>query len=184
MEQSQEERERNASQFLHFLSELYLCTHNSVEAYSSVDWYMQGFLDLITVREQQAGFFVCQSNFPICDECQHGRSYLASREECERLSMAECEEEWTSARQYGISLPSCTDLPEELIGEDSRYGNSASTLLRCKPHCFCLCICFGCRNYIAWEIKTYVQWSNQGRAATNTQIDWMVVIGLMYTFKV
>ena len=68
--------------------------------------------------QRAAGLFVCQSYFPICDECQCGRSYLASREECEKLSMAECEEEWTNAKQYGISLPNCTDLPEELIGQD------------------------------------------------------------------
>ena len=34
MEQSQEERERIAAQFLHFLCELYLCMHNLNEAYS------------------------------------------------------------------------------------------------------------------------------------------------------
>ena len=83
--------------------------------------------------QRAAGLFVCQSNFPVCDQCQHGRSYLASREECERLSMAECHEEWTGATQYGISLPNCTDLPsEELIGEDDRYGNWANAILFSK----------------------------------------------------
>ena len=74
--------------------------------------------------QRAAGLFVCQSYFSLCDQCQLGRSYLASREECERLKTAECQEEWIGARQYGISLPNCTDLPsEELIGEDGRYVN-------------------------------------------------------------
>ena len=63
--------------------------------------------------QRAAGLFVCQSYFPLCD-CRSGYLYLASKEECERLSMVECEEEWISVRQYGIPLPNCTDLPEEV----------------------------------------------------------------------
>ena len=37
--------------------------------------------------------------------------------------MNECEEEWMSARQYGILLPNCTDLPEEVTSEDQDYKN-------------------------------------------------------------
>ena len=33
MEQSQEERERDAAQFLHFLCQLYLCMHNPNESH-------------------------------------------------------------------------------------------------------------------------------------------------------
>ena len=77
--------------------------------------------------QRAAGLLVCQSYFPLCDECQSGNSYLASREECERISMVECEEEWTSASQYGIPLPNCTDLPEELTGENG--SNLAKAIL-------------------------------------------------------
>ena len=38
-------------------------------------------------------------------------------EECERISMVECEKEWTGATQYGIPLPNCTDLPQGFLGE-------------------------------------------------------------------
>ena len=31
--------------------------------------------------------------------------------------MVECEEEWESAREYGIPLPNCTDLPEQVTGK-------------------------------------------------------------------
>ena len=37
--------------------------------------------------------------------------------------MNECEEEWTIARQYGIPLPNCTDLPGEITSEDQDYNN-------------------------------------------------------------
>ena len=68
--------------------------------------------------QRAASLLVCQSSFPLCD-CESGRSYLASREECERISMVECEEEWTSAGEYGIPLPNCTDLPGEVTSENS-----------------------------------------------------------------
>ena len=61
----------------------------------------------------------CQSYFPLCDECLSGHSFLASREECDRVSIVECEKEWTMAKQYGIPLPNCTNLPEQLIGENN-----------------------------------------------------------------
>ena len=67
--------------------------------------------------QKAASFFVCQSSFPICD-CENGRAYMASRQECERISMVECEEEWTSAREYGISLPNCTDLPDQVTSKN------------------------------------------------------------------
>ena len=67
--------------------------------------------------QRAAGMLVCQSYFPLCDECQSGHSYLASREECETVTIVECEREWTMARQYGIPLPNCTNLAEQLIGE-------------------------------------------------------------------
>ena len=67
--------------------------------------------------KKAASFLVCQSSFPLCD-CESGQSYSASREECERISMVECEEEWTSAREYGIQLPNCTDLPLEARSEN------------------------------------------------------------------
>ena len=70
---------------------------------------------------------VCQSSFPLCD-CKSGQSYLASREECERISMVECEEEWTSARQYGIPLPNCTDLPEEVTGKKLKFNTESYTV--------------------------------------------------------
>lgn len=60
---------------------------------------------------------VCQSYYPLCD-CESGRSYFASREQCERISMAECENEWTNATQYKIPLPKCTDLLEEAASEN------------------------------------------------------------------
>ena len=69
--------------------------------------------------QRAAGFLVCQSYFPLCDECQSGNAYLASREECERISMVECKEEWTSAREYGIPLPNCTDLPEQVTSKNA-----------------------------------------------------------------
>ena len=59
--------------------------------------------------KKYAAMFACQTFFPLCD-CKDGGIYKASREECERLSTDECEEEWTRARQYGISLPDCDSL--------------------------------------------------------------------------
>ena len=32
--------------------------------------------------------------------------------------MVECEEEWKSAKEYGIPLPNCTDLPNKVISKD------------------------------------------------------------------
>ena len=69
--------------------------------------------------QRAAGLLVCKNYFPLCDECHSGQSYMASREECERISMVECEEDWATARQYGISLPNCTDVPEEVKSEKS-----------------------------------------------------------------
>ena len=119
MELSQQERERDVAQFLHFLREFYMrivpilklinkcildsCIH--AESFGSDHC------------QRAAGLLVCQSYFPLCDACQSGHSYLASREECERISMVECEEEWTSAREYGIPLPNCTDLPDQVTSE-------------------------------------------------------------------
>ena len=68
--------------------------------------------------QRVAGMLVCQCYFPLCDECLSGHSFLASREECETVSIMECEKEWTMARQYGISLPNCSNLPKQLIGEN------------------------------------------------------------------
>ena len=31
--------------------------------------------------------------------------------------MVECEEEWTSAVEYGILLPNCSDLPDQVTSE-------------------------------------------------------------------
>ena len=67
--------------------------------------------------QRAAGFLVCQSSFPLCD-CENGYSYFASEEVCESLSNFECWEEWTTARQYRISLPNCTNLPKEEMSED------------------------------------------------------------------
>ena len=33
--------------------------------------------------------------------------------------MVECEEEWESAREYGIPLPNCTDLPEQVTSKNA-----------------------------------------------------------------
>ena len=66
--------------------------------------------------QRAASLLICQSSFPLCD-CERGHSYFASRNECKRLSMDECQEEWTSAGEYGIPLPNCTDLPEEITTE-------------------------------------------------------------------
>ena len=116
-EQPQEERERDAAQFLHLLRELQfsdhyvggpmvigVLTHSHAESLGSDNC------------KRAASLLVCQSMFPLCD-CKSGRSYLASREECERISLVECEEEWTSAKQYGIPLPNCTDLPGEVTSK-------------------------------------------------------------------
>ena len=67
--------------------------------------------------QRAAGLLVCQSYFPLCDECQSGNAYLASREQCEKISTVDCVEEWTSAGEYGIPLPNCTDLPEEVLSK-------------------------------------------------------------------
>ena len=116
MEHSQEERERDVAQFLHFLREFEL----AIVKFAIIP--MQKFIDAGDLGsdhcQRAAGMLVCQSYFPLCDKCQSGHSFLVSREECERISIVECEEEWTIARQYGIPLPNCTDLPEQLIGEN------------------------------------------------------------------
>ena len=53
--------------------------------------------------------------------------------------MVECEEEWTGAGQYGIPLPNCTDLPQELIGENGsncqRYNPDLANLHVCVYIC-------------------------------------------------
>ena len=66
--------------------------------------------------QRAAGLLVCQSSFPLCS-CKNGYSYFASREECEKISVVECDEEWANARQYGIILPNCTELPEEVTSK-------------------------------------------------------------------
>ena len=115
MEHSQEERERDVAQFLHFLREF------KMDFVKFTITPMQKFIYAGHLGsdycQRAAGMFVCQSYFPLCDECQNGQSYLASREECERVSIVECEKEWTMARQYGIPLPNCTHLPQLFIGE-------------------------------------------------------------------
>ena len=67
--------------------------------------------------QRTAALLVCQSYFPLCDQCQSGNAYLASRQKCEITSMVECEEEWTSAVEYGILLPNCSDLPNQVTSE-------------------------------------------------------------------
>ena len=115
---SQEEKERDAAQFLHFLRELHsnwlLKLLVLLHEFTNVGSFGSDHC------QRAAGLLVCQIYFPLCDECQSGNSYLASRKECERLSMDECEKEWTSARQYGIPLPNCTDLPGELLGDNGK----------------------------------------------------------------
>ena len=46
--------------------------------------------------------------------------------------MNECEEEWISARQYGIPLPNCTDLPEEITSEEDQDYNYLCTVKYCR----------------------------------------------------
>ena len=116
MEGSQEERERDVAQFLHLLRELEMAIVNFT-IIQMQKFIHAGYLGSDRCQ-REAGMLACQSYFPLCDECQSGHSYLASREECERVSIMECEEEWTIARQYGIPLPNCTDLSEQLIGEN------------------------------------------------------------------
>ena len=120
MEKSLEEKERDVAQFLHFLCELLVCIYVGYEhsLYQMHEYAVTASLGSDDCQ-RAAGMLVCLSSFPLCDECQSGHSYMSSRGECERISMVECKEEWTSAREYGISLPNCTDLPEELIGENS-----------------------------------------------------------------
>ena len=120
MESSQEERERDASQFLHFISEwihipLFTCNCSNYAMIILINSFPDSFGS--DYCQSVAGLLVCQSTFPLCD-CATGHSYLASREECEKISMVECEEEWTIAKQYGIPLPTCTDLPEEVKSEN------------------------------------------------------------------
>ena len=131
------------SSFISLVSCIYACIILKKLILKWMNWLMHAESFGSDHCKRAAGLFICQSYFPICDECQHDSSYLVSREECERLSMAECEEEWESARQYGISLPNCADLPDELIGQDGRYGNLANTFLRCKPHCLSIRAHFG-----------------------------------------
>ena len=115
MKKSQEENERDAAQFFHFLCELIqiICfssfTRNQI-AYTHTGSFGSDHC------QRAAGLLVCQYYFPLCD-CKSGQAYVASREECERISMVECEVEWTSARQYGIPLPNCTGLPTEISSE-------------------------------------------------------------------
>ena len=119
-ELSQEERERDVSQFLYFL---HVCKLS--HAYTVVIKPEIAIAELVhslgsfgsEYCQRAASLVACQSYFPRCD-CNNGYLYLASREECERISMTECDEEWTSARQYGIHLPNCTELQEEVTSED------------------------------------------------------------------
>ena len=116
------ERERDVSQFLHFLRKLSHASTVLINALTAIPFNahcLESFGS--NYCQRTASLLVCQSYFPLCD-CKSGYLYLASREECERLSMNECEEEWTSARQYGIPLPNCTELPQEITSEDQDYN--------------------------------------------------------------
>ena len=110
--------------------------------------------------QRAAGMLACQSSFPLCDKCQSGHSYLASREDCERVSIVECEKEWTMARQYGIPLPNCTDLPEQLIGDHENHSDVVKTFMRLhtcicarKYHHYSYCITLS----RVYHIFTYLQ---------------------------
>ena len=105
------------SSFIFFVRSNWLCLYCEVLYYTNAKLIHAGYFGSDHCQ-RAAGMLACQSYFPLCDECQSGHSYLASREDCERVSAVECEEEWTIARQYGIPLPNCTELPEELIGEN------------------------------------------------------------------
>ena len=123
METSQEERERDTAKFHHFLREFTRWLHCTL--YQQVSTYSLLMLEMIRFSEtfgsdhcqRAAGFLVCQSWFPLCN-CESGQSLTASREECETISMVECKEEWTTAKEYSIPLPNCTDLPEEAPSEN------------------------------------------------------------------
>ena len=117
VELTQVERERDAAQFLHFLCEL-SWSDDSVQFWEIVTFGPCSGNFGSDHCQRAAGFLVCQSYFPLCDECQSGNVYLASRQDCERISMVECEEEWESAKEYRIPLPNCTDLPEQVMGKN------------------------------------------------------------------
>ena len=71
--------------------------------------------------QRAVGLLVCQSYFPLCDECQSGELYVASGEQCERIHIAKCGEEWTTAKQYGFPLPNCTGLAAEFSSKSRKY---------------------------------------------------------------
>ena len=125
-ELSQLERERDASQFLYFLREL--CNAqpllNALLVMDELTHSLESFGS--DYCQKAAGLLICQSYFPLCD-CKSGYLYSGAREECERISMVECEEEWMLARQYGIPLPNCTNLPEEDTSE-GQYCNTHSCI--------------------------------------------------------
>ena len=79
-EQSQQERERDVAQFLHFLCELLTCIYVGYERslYQMHEYAITASLGSDECQ-RAAGMLVCLSSFPLCDECQSGHSYLASR---------------------------------------------------------------------------------------------------------
>ena len=104
------------SSFIFFVSPLTACMH-AIESHLIIFEFGPFSVSFGSEYCQRAaGLLVCQSYFPLCD-CESGHLYLASRQECERISMVECKEEWTSAKQYGIPLPNCTDLPDGVTGK-------------------------------------------------------------------
>ena len=117
VELTQVERERDAAQFLHFLREL-TWSDDSVPFQKVVTFGSCSGSFGSDHCQREAGLLICQSYFPLCDECQSGNAYLASWEKCETISTMECEEEWESAREYGIPLPNCTDLPEQVASKN------------------------------------------------------------------
>ena len=115
MEKYQEESERDATQFLQFLCELIQITCSLSITSNQIAYTHTGSFGSDHCQKA-AGLLICQNHFPLCD-CKSGQTYLASREECETISTVECEVEWTSARQYGIPLPNCSELPTEVTSE-------------------------------------------------------------------
>ena len=112
---SQLQKEKEASQFLQLLRE---CAHSQLQAcllLNDNSWI--NCFSLYAERigsnhcQRVAGLLVCQSYFPLCDACQSGNSYLASREECERVSMG-------SVKRSG-------PLPESM-------GSHCQTALNCR----------------------------------------------------
>ena len=71
--------------------------------------------------QRAVGLLVCQSYFPLCDQCRSGQLYVASSEQCERIHVGKCGEEWMSAKQYGFPLPNCTGLAAEVTSKRRKY---------------------------------------------------------------